>query len=79
MGPKKGLSFDEKRERLLELFTETAEFYTLKELEKLAFKRKGIGMFICLFYGSAPAFHSLLAAPHDPDPLSLLTISPTLF
>lgn len=43
MAPKKGLSFDEKRDRLLDLFTETAEFYTLKELEKLAFKRKGIG------------------------------------
>ncbi|CAN8070400.1 unnamed protein product [Agarophyton chilense] len=42
MAPRKGLSFDEKRERLMELFTETAEFFTLKELEKIAPKRKGI-------------------------------------
>lgn len=43
MAPRKGLSFDEKRERLLELFGETADFFTLKELEKIASKRKGIG------------------------------------
>ena len=42
MPPRKGLSFEEKRTRLLALLHETAEFYTLKELEKLGHKRKGI-------------------------------------
>ncbi|KAI0564897.1 Meiotic nuclear division protein [Gracilaria domingensis] len=42
MAPRKGLSFDEKRDRLMDLFAETAEFFTLKELEKIAPKRKGI-------------------------------------
>lgn len=42
MSKRKGLSFDEKREKLLELFAETSEFFTLKELEKIAPKRKGI-------------------------------------
>lgn len=45
MAPRKGLSFEEKRQRLQQLFTETADFFTLKELEKIASKRKGIGMF----------------------------------
>ncbi|KAF6000933.1 Meiotic nuclear division protein 1 [Cyanidiococcus yangmingshanensis] len=39
---RKGLSFDEKRSRLLELFSESSDFYTLKELEKVAPKAKGI-------------------------------------
>ncbi|KZV73308.1 meiotic nuclear division protein 1 [Peniophora sp. CONT] len=38
----KGLSFDEKRIKLVELFHETKDFYQLKELEKLAQKMKGI-------------------------------------
>ncbi|KAF7321465.1 Meiotic nuclear division protein 1 [Mycena kentingensis (nom. inval.)] len=38
----KGLSVEEKRTRLLELFHETRDFYQLKELEKLAPKSKGI-------------------------------------
>ncbi|KAK4538571.1 hypothetical protein CDCA_CDCA18G4596 [Cyanidium caldarium] len=42
MSRKRGLCFDEKRTRLLEIFTETSEFYTLKELEKVAPKSKGI-------------------------------------
>lgn len=42
MAPRKGLSFDEKRDRLMELFAQTADFFTLKELEKIAPKRKGI-------------------------------------
>eukprot|EP00171_Calliarthron_tuberculosum_P008255 IDg8255t1 len=40
MAPRKGLSFDEKRERLQQIFTESAQFYTLKELEKIAPKKK---------------------------------------
>ncbi|KAI3643648.1 hypothetical protein MP228_009812 [Amoeboaphelidium protococcarum] len=42
MSNRKGLSFDEKRHRLTELFYETKEVYTLKELEKIAPKQKGI-------------------------------------
>ncbi|BGO90797.1 Meiotic nuclear division protein 1 [Rhodotorula toruloides] len=39
---KKGLSLEEKRSRMLDLFRETKEFYKLQELEKLAPKTKGI-------------------------------------
>ncbi|GMK59870.1 hypothetical protein CspeluHIS016_0900870 [Cutaneotrichosporon spelunceum] len=39
---KRGLSREEKRIRLVEIFHESAEFYTLKELEKIAPKQKGI-------------------------------------
>eukprot|EP00727_Mastigamoeba_balamuthi_P008383 m51a1_g4167 hypothetical protein (205) ;mRNA; f:297195-298236 len=39
---KKGLSFEEKRQRLKQLFLETKGVYTLKELEKVASKEKGI-------------------------------------
>ncbi|BEJ10881.1 hypothetical protein CspHIS471_0103030 [Cutaneotrichosporon sp. HIS471] len=41
---KRGLSREEKRARLVEIFHESpqAEFYTLKELEKIAPKQKGI-------------------------------------
>eukprot|EP00002_Diphylleia_rotans_P009491 TRINITY_DN1979_c0_g1_i2.p1 TRINITY_DN1979_c0_g1~~TRINITY_DN1979_c0_g1_i2.p1 ORF type:complete len:129 (-),score=37.02 TRINITY_DN1979_c0_g1_i2:149-535(-) len=42
MSKRKGLSFDEKRERLLEIFYEKQEVFTLKELEKLGPKLKGI-------------------------------------
>ncbi|WVQ93629.1 hypothetical protein IAU59_000705 [Kwoniella sp. CBS 9459] len=33
---KRGLSMDEKKTKMLEIFHETAEFYSLKELEKIA-------------------------------------------
>lgn len=39
---KKGVSADEKKHRMLELFYETGECFQLKELEKLAPKAKGI-------------------------------------
>ena len=39
---KKGLSFEEKRNRMMELFFERKEFFHLKELEKIAPKSKGI-------------------------------------
>ncbi|RKO99862.1 hypothetical protein CXG81DRAFT_13927, partial [Caulochytrium protostelioides] len=39
---KKGLSFDEKRTRMLELFHETEDFWQLKDIEKMAPKQKGI-------------------------------------
>lgn len=42
MSKKKGLSVEEKRTRLQELFHEKEEFFQLKELEKLAPKEKGI-------------------------------------
>ncbi|KAL1465195.1 hypothetical protein WDU94_004784 [Cyamophila willieti] len=42
MSKKKGLSVEEKRTRLLELFHEKEEFFQLKELEKIAPKEKGI-------------------------------------
>ncbi|KAJ3937485.1 MAG: meiotic nuclear division protein 1, partial [Lentinula lateritia] len=38
----RGLSADEKRVKLLEIFHETKDFYQLKELEKLGPKLKGI-------------------------------------
>ncbi|KAH0589467.1 hypothetical protein H2248_005214 [Termitomyces sp. 'cryptogamus'] len=41
MAPR-GLSVEEKRVRLLEIFHETKDFYQLKELEKLGPKMKGI-------------------------------------
>lgn len=39
---KKGISADEKRSLLLEIFHETKEFYQLKDLEKIAVKDKGL-------------------------------------
>ncbi|XP_057667454.1 meiotic nuclear division protein 1 homolog [Diorhabda carinulata] len=39
---KKGVSAEEKRKRMLQLFYEKGEFFQLKELEKLAPKAKGI-------------------------------------
>ena len=42
MSKRKGLSFEEKRTRMLSLFHETTDFFTLKELEKVASKQKGI-------------------------------------
>ncbi|RDD46548.1 Meiotic nuclear division protein 1-like protein [Trichoplax sp. H2] len=42
MSKRRGLSFEEKRSRMLELFYETKNFYQLKELEKIAQKQKGI-------------------------------------
>lgn len=42
MSKKRGVSAEEKRARLLELFYEKKEFFQLKDLEKLAPKEKGI-------------------------------------
>ncbi|VDK39065.1 unnamed protein product [Taenia asiatica] len=42
MSKRRGLSGDEKRERMMELFYEKNEFFTLKELERLSHKEKGI-------------------------------------
>lgn len=42
MSKKKGLSFEEKRTRLKQLFLETKQVFTLKELTKVASKEKGI-------------------------------------
>lgn len=41
MAPR-GLSADEKKVKMLEIFHETADFYTMKELEKLGPKLKGV-------------------------------------
>lgn len=41
-GKKKGLSFEEKRKRLCEIFLEKKDFFQLKELEKMGPKLKGI-------------------------------------
>ena len=40
--PKKGLSLEEKRKGMLDIFYDTKEFYLLKDLEKIAPKQKGI-------------------------------------
>eukprot|EP00096_Caligus_rogercresseyi_P016728 TRINITY_DN957_c1_g1_i1.p1 TRINITY_DN957_c1_g1~~TRINITY_DN957_c1_g1_i1.p1 ORF type:complete len:216 (+),score=52.08 TRINITY_DN957_c1_g1_i1:32-649(+) len=42
MSKKKGLSFEEKRSRMLDIFYEKKDFFLLKELEKIAPKEKGI-------------------------------------
>jgi len=42
MSKKRGLSLDEKRKRMMEIFFEKKEFFHLKELEKIAPKQKGI-------------------------------------
>ena len=42
MSKKKGVSLDEKRQRMLQIFYEKKEFFTLKDLEKIAPKEKGI-------------------------------------
>uniref|UniRef100_T1JNR4 Meiotic nuclear division protein 1 homolog n=1 Tax=Strigamia maritima TaxID=126957 RepID=T1JNR4_STRMM len=42
MSKKRGLSLEEKRQRLIDLFYEKNDFYQLKELEKIASKEKGI-------------------------------------
>ncbi|KAG7208636.1 hypothetical protein KM043_014843 [Ampulex compressa] len=42
MSKRKGVSLDEKRMRMLQIFYEKREFFTLKELEKIAPKEKGI-------------------------------------
>nr|CDS32971.1 meiotic nuclear division protein 1 [Hymenolepis microstoma] len=42
MSRKRGLSLDEKREKMIEFFYEKKDFYTLKELERLCHKEKGI-------------------------------------
>ncbi|EFA08150.1 meiotic nuclear division protein 1 homolog [Tribolium castaneum] len=42
MFKKKGLSFEEKKARMLQLFHETGDFYQMNELEIIAPKEKGI-------------------------------------
>nr|CAB3265610.1 meiotic nuclear division protein 1 homolog [Phallusia mammillata] len=42
MSKKRGLSLEEKRKRMLDIFFEKKEFFHLKELEKIAPKEKGI-------------------------------------
>lgn len=42
MSKRKGVSLDEKRTRMLQIFYEKREFFTLKELETIAPKEKGI-------------------------------------
>lgn len=42
MSKKRGVSLDEKRLRMLQLFYEKKEFFTLKEVEKIAPKEKNI-------------------------------------
>ncbi|XP_045451362.1 meiotic nuclear division protein 1 homolog [Melitaea cinxia] len=44
MSKKRGLSADEKKIRMLEIFHQSKDFYQLKELEKIAPKEKGITM-----------------------------------
>ncbi|XP_032665236.1 meiotic nuclear division protein 1 homolog [Odontomachus brunneus] len=44
MSKRRGVSLDEKRARMLQIFHEKREFFTLKEIEKIAPKEKGIVM-----------------------------------
>ena len=41
-GNKKGLSLDEKRKKMMEIFYESKDVFLLKDLEKIAPKLKGI-------------------------------------
>ena len=41
MSKKRGLSLEEKRTKMLEIFYEKKDFFLLKELEKIAPKEKG--------------------------------------
>ncbi|KAK8731579.1 hypothetical protein OTU49_007376 [Cherax quadricarinatus] len=42
MSRRKGLSHEEKRQKMMELFYERKDFFQLKELEKIAPKEKGV-------------------------------------
>jgi hypothetical protein len=42
MSRKKGLSIDEKRIKIKEIFLETKDVFTVKDLEKIAPKSKGV-------------------------------------
>ncbi|XP_071446960.1 meiotic nuclear division protein 1 homolog [Hetaerina americana] len=42
MSKRKGLSVEEKKKKMLEIFHESLDFYQLKELEKIAPKQKGV-------------------------------------
>jgi len=42
MSKKKGLSFDDKRKKMMEIFFDTKDIYLLKDLERVAPKTKGI-------------------------------------
>lgn len=42
MSRRKGLSHEEKRSKMLELFYEKKDFFMLKELEKMGPKEKGV-------------------------------------
>ena len=42
MSKKRGLSLEEKRERVLEIFHSKKDVFLLKELEKIAYKEKGV-------------------------------------
>ncbi|XP_032915312.1 meiotic nuclear division protein 1 homolog isoform X2 [Catharus ustulatus] len=42
MSKKKGLNFEEKRARMMEIFFETKDVFQLKDIEKIAPKEKGI-------------------------------------
>ncbi|XP_077971529.1 meiotic nuclear division protein 1 homolog [Styela clava] len=42
MSKKRGLSYEEKRKRMLDIFFEKKEFFHIKEMEKIAPKLKGI-------------------------------------
>ena len=41
MSKKRGLSLEEKRTRMLEIFYEKKDFFLLKEMEKIAPREKG--------------------------------------
>ena len=42
MSRRKGLSLEEKRSKMLEIFHEKKDFFQLKELEKIGPKEKGV-------------------------------------
>ncbi|XP_046840276.1 meiotic nuclear division protein 1 homolog [Xenia sp. Carnegie-2017] len=46
MSRKRGLSLDEKRKRIMDIFFDTKDFFQLKEIEKIASKEKGINSMV---------------------------------
>ncbi|KAI8504161.1 Meiotic nuclear division protein 1 [Branchiostoma belcheri] len=79
MSKRKGISLEEKRQRMLSVFYDRKEFFQLKELEKIGSKEKGINAMVikdviqglvddslvCKHLGSGSEFHLILLPWED--------------
>jgi hypothetical protein len=50
MSKRKGLTVDEKRERMLEIFHDSADVFVLKDIEKIAVKKGIISQTVKVWY-----------------------------